>query len=118
MTGILGKKIGMTQVYLEDGRVIPVTVVEAGPCTVIQVKTTGKDGYEAVQVGFAEERKANRINKPLAGTFKKAGTPAFRQLREFKIAGLKVGDTIRWTASARAMLCMHQAYQREKAFRA
>jgi large subunit ribosomal protein L3 len=95
MTGILGKKIGMTQVYLEDGRVIPVTVVEAGPCTVIQVKTTGKDGYESVQVGFGEERKANKITKPMGGIFKKAGTPAFKQLREFKIAGLKVGDTIK-----------------------
>jgi large subunit ribosomal protein L3 len=95
MTGILGKKIGMTQVYLEDGRVIPVTVVEAGPCTVLQVKTPQKDGYEAVQIGFGEERKANKVNKPLAGLFKKAGTPAFKQLREFKIAGLKVGDTIK-----------------------
>ena len=95
MTGILGKKIGMTQVYLEDGRVIPVTVVEAGPCTVLQVKTPQKDGYEAVQIGFGEERKASKVNKPLAGLFKKAGTPAFKQLREFKIAGLKVGDTIK-----------------------
>jgi large subunit ribosomal protein L3 len=95
MTGILGKKIGMTQVYLEDGRVIPVTVVEAGPCTVIQVKTPQKDGYEAVQIGFGEVRKANKVNKPLGGIFKKAGTPAFRQLREFKISGLKVGDTIK-----------------------
>ena len=95
MTGILGKKIGMTQVYLDDGRVIPVTVVEAGPCTVLQVKTPQKDGYEAVQIGFGEERKASKVNKPLAGLFKKAGTPAFKQLREFKIAGLKVGDTIK-----------------------
>jgi large subunit ribosomal protein L3 len=95
MTGILGKKIGMTQVYLEDGRVIPVTVIEAGPCTVVQVKTPEKDGYEAVQVGFAEERKANRVRKPLAGLFKKAGTASFKHLKEFKIAGLKVGDTIK-----------------------
>jgi large subunit ribosomal protein L3 len=95
MTGILGKKVGMTQVYLADGRVIPVTVIEAGPCTVVQVKTPEKDGYEAVQVGFDEERKANRVRKPLAGLFKKAGTPAFKQLREFSISGLKVGDTIK-----------------------
>jgi large subunit ribosomal protein L3 len=95
MTGIIGKKIGMTQVYLEDGRVIPVTVVEAGPCTVVQVKTSQKDGYEAVQVGFDEERKANRVRKPLAGLFKKAGTSSFKHLKEFSIAGLKVGDTIK-----------------------
>lgn len=95
MTGILGKKIGMTQVYLEDGRCVPVTVIEAGPCTVVQVKTPEKDGYEAVQVGFDEERKANRVRKPLAGLFKKAGTSAFKKLREFGISGLKVGDTIK-----------------------
>ena len=95
MTGILGKKIGMTQVYLEDGRLVPVTVVEAGPCTVVQVKTPGKDGYEAVQIGFGEERKVKNVTKPLAGVFKKAGTPAFRKLREFRVSGLKVGDTIK-----------------------
>jgi large subunit ribosomal protein L3 len=95
MTGILGKKIGMTQVYLEDGRLVPVTVVEAGPCTVVQVKTSGKDGYEAVQIGFGEERKVKNVTKPLAGVFKKAGTPAFKKLREFRVSGLKVGDTIK-----------------------
>jgi large subunit ribosomal protein L3 len=95
MTGILGKKIGMTQVYLEDGRCIPVTVIEAGPCTVVQVKTPEKDGYEAIRVGFEEERKANRVRKPLAGLFKKAGTPSFKHLKEFGVAGLKVGDTIK-----------------------
>jgi len=95
MTGILGKKIGMTQVYLEDGRVIPVTVIEAGPCTVVQVKTPEKDGYEAVKVGFGEARKAKRVTRPQAGVFKKAGTPSFRHLKEFKVAGLKVGDTIK-----------------------
>jgi large subunit ribosomal protein L3 len=95
MTGILGKKIGMTQVYLEDGRLIPVTVVEAGPCSVVQVKTPEKDGYEAVQIGFGEERKAKNVTKPLAGIFKKAGTPAFKKLREFRGSGLKVGDTIK-----------------------
>jgi large subunit ribosomal protein L3 len=95
MTGILGKKIGMTQVYLEDGRLVPVTVVEAGPCTVVQVKTPGKDGYEAVQIGFGEERKVKNVTKPLAGVFKKAGTPAFKKLREFRVSGLKVGDTIK-----------------------
>ncbi|HMK61402.1 MAG TPA: 50S ribosomal protein L3 [Dissulfurispiraceae bacterium] len=95
MTGILGKKIGMTQVYLEDGRLVPVTVVEAGPCTVVQVKTPEKDGYEAVRVGFIEVRKAKNITKPAAGLFKKAGTPAYKNLKEFRIAGMKVGDTIK-----------------------
>lgn len=94
MTGILGKKIGMTQVYLEDGRLVPVTVIEAGPCTVVQVKTPQKDGYEAVKVGFGEVRKTKNVTKPMAGIFKKAGTPAFKSLREFRISGLKVGDTI------------------------
>jgi large subunit ribosomal protein L3 len=95
MTGILGKKIGMTQVYLEDGRLVPVTVIEAGPCTVVQVKTPEKDGYEAVQVGFVEERKTKKVTKPMAGLFKKAGTPSYKNLKEFRISGMKVGDTIR-----------------------
>ena len=95
MTGILGKKLGMTQVFTEDGRLVPVTVVEAGPCHVIQVKTPEKDGDGAVKVGFLEVRKAKNVVKPLAGIFKKAGTPAFRVLKEFPMDGLKVGDTIK-----------------------
>ena len=82
ITGIIGKKLGMTQVFLEDGRVMPVTVIEAGPCSVTQKKTKGTDGYDAVQVGF-DELKESRTNKPMKGHFKKAGTVAFRQLREF-----------------------------------
>jgi len=95
MTGILGRKIGMTQVYLEDGTLVPVTVVEAGPCTVVQVKTPEKDGYEAVKIGFGEVRKVKKVTKPMAGIFKKAGTAAFRNLKEFRISGLKVGDMIK-----------------------
>ncbi|HTZ16926.1 MAG TPA: 50S ribosomal protein L3 [Dissulfurispiraceae bacterium] len=95
MTGILGRKIGMTQVYLEDGTLVPVTVVEAGPCTVVQVKTPERDGYEAVKVGFGEIRKAKKVTKPMAGIFKKAGTPSFKNLKEFRISGLKVGDMIK-----------------------
>jgi len=95
MTGILGKKLGMTQVFTGDGKLIPVTVVEAGPCCVVQIKTPEKDGYEAVQVGFLEERKARKIRKPMAGVFKKAGTSAFRILKEFRMSGLKVGDMIK-----------------------
>ncbi len=95
MTGILGRKVGMTQVYLADGSLVPVTVIEAGPCTVVQVKTPEKDGYEAVKVGFGEVRKAKKVTKPMSGIFKKAGTPAFKNLKEFRISGLKVGDTIK-----------------------
>ncbi len=94
MTGILGKKIGMTQVFTEDGRLVPVTVVEAGPCCVIQVKTQEKDGYEAVKVGFVEA-KEKHVSKPEAGVFKKAGTAAYRVMREFFMSGLKVGDLVK-----------------------
>lgn len=95
MTGILGKKLGMTQISTEDGKLVPVTVIEAGPCCVVQVKTQGKDGYEAVKVGFIEARKEKNVPKPLAGVFKKAGTPLFKILKEFHISGLQVGDMIK-----------------------
>ena len=98
---ILGKKIGMTQIFLADGRLVPVTVVEAGPCTVTQVKTVETDGYEAVQVGFAElsEKRAQKLkNKPELGHFAKANVPATRYLREFRfddISAYSVGDKIK-----------------------
>lgn len=95
MIGILGKKLGMTQIFTEDGKVVPVTVIEAGPCCVVQVKTPDKDGYEAVKVGFIEVKKEKNVTKPIAGIFKKAGTPLFRILKEFRISGLQVGDMIR-----------------------
>lgn len=95
MTGILGKKLGMTQISTEDGKLVPVTVIEAGPCCVVQVKTPGKDGYEAVKVGFIEAKKEKNVSKPLAGVFKKAGTPLFKILKEFHISGLQVGDMIK-----------------------
>ena len=85
---ILGKKIGMTQIFLADGRLAPVTVVEAGPCTVVQKKTTATDGYEAVQVGFGElaAQLAKKLkNKPELGHFAKAGVEATRYLREFRL---------------------------------
>jgi len=94
MTGILGKKLGMTQVFDESGRIWPVTVVEAGPCCVIQIKTKEKDGYEAVKVGFSEVKKEKKINKPLKGIFKKAGLNAYRILKEFPMGDLKVGAMI------------------------
>ncbi|MDP7527425.1 MAG: 50S ribosomal protein L3 [Candidatus Marinimicrobia bacterium] len=84
MRGLIGKKIGMTQVYNQEGTMIPVTIVEAGPCTVIQVKSINNDGYEAVQVGFGE-RKAKHVNKPLNGQFKKSGVQPKKILMEFNI---------------------------------
>ena len=98
---ILGKKIGMTQIFVSDGRLVPVTVVEAGPCTVTQVKTAKTDGYEAVQVGFdelSEQRAKKLLNKPEQGHFAKAGVKPARHLREFRfedISGYSVGDTIK-----------------------
>lgn len=80
---ILGKKLGMTQVFSPEGTVIPVTVVEAGPCPVVQVKNDEKDGYKAVVVAF-EKQKAQRVNKPLSGAFKKAGTDCYKVLKELK----------------------------------
>ena len=98
---IVGKKLGMTQVFTADGRLVPVTVVEAGPCTVVQTKTVESDGYCAVQVGFGEltEARANKLkNKPELGHFQKAGVAAKRVLRELRFddcTGYKVGDEIK-----------------------
>jgi large subunit ribosomal protein L3 len=94
MTGILGKKIGMTQVFDEKGRVWPVTVVEAGPCCIVQVKTLEKDGYEAVKIGFFEVKKEKRVTMPMKGVFKKAGVKPYRVLREFPMGDLKVGEML------------------------
>ncbi len=82
--GLLGKKIGMTRVYNDMGAVIPVTVIEAGPCKVLQVKSETTDGYNAIQVGFGD-KKAQRVNKPLAGHFKKAESDGFYNVREFRV---------------------------------
>lgn len=92
---IIGKKLGMSQVFAADGAVIPVTVIEAGPCPVVHIKTVEKDGYAAAQVAFASISE-NKVNKPDAGQFKAAGIKPMRYLRELKIdtASLKVGDTI------------------------
>lgn len=94
MIGILGKKLGMTQIFTDDGKAIPVTVVEVGPCPIVQVKTREKDGYEAVKIGFSEVKKEKRVNKPTAGVFKKAGTKPYRILKEFPMGNLKVGDLV------------------------
>ncbi len=95
--GIIGKKVGMTQIYSEAGKVIPVTVVQAGPCVVVQKKTLESDGYEAVQIGFGDVS-AKRVSKPAAGHFKKADVAPKRTLREFRlsdISGMNVGDIIK-----------------------
>jgi len=76
--GIIGKKIGMTQVYAEDGRAIPVTVIQAGPCVVVQRKSKAKDGYSSVQLGLVEDRKVKRVTKAMKGHFDKAGLPPCR----------------------------------------
>jgi large subunit ribosomal protein L3 len=94
MTGILGRKLGMTQVFDESGRMMPVTVVEAGPCCVTNVKTMERDGYEAVQIGFSEIRKAKKVSKPMGGLFKKAGVNPYKLLREFPMGDFKVGEML------------------------
>jgi large subunit ribosomal protein L3 len=94
--GLIGKKMGMTHIFVEDGRRVPVTVVEAGPCVVIQKKTGQKDGYEAVQLGFGE-REARRATRAIVGHCKAAGKGAFEALREFRldnVDALAVGDVI------------------------
>jgi large subunit ribosomal protein L3 len=98
VTGIIGKKVGMTQVFDPDGTVHPATVIQAGPCVVVQTKTKETDGYEAVQLGFVEETPA-KVNKPTAGLFKKANVPPTRVRREMQIApgaeALKAGDAVK-----------------------
>ena len=93
---IIGKKLGMTQIFSPDGKVIPVTVVEAGPCPVVQIKTVEKDGYEAVKLGFGEV-KESALNKPEAGQFKKAGVAPQKVLKEFRldnVASYEMGQTV------------------------
>lgn len=108
MLGIIGKKIGMSQVFEQNGNLIPVTVVEAGPCQVVQVKTPKKDGYSAVQLGF-EVKPEKRVNKPMLGHFKAASTEPYRFLSEIKdfegetskpgdmvtVDLFKIGDTVK-----------------------
>lgn len=96
--GILGKKLGMTQVFAEDGSVVPVTVLKAGPCVVVQRKTAANDGYEAVQLGLVEFVKPRRVNKPMTGHFKKNNVPPLRFLREVPLedakSEAKAGDKV------------------------
>jgi len=94
MKGILGKKLGTTQVFTEDGRLIPVTVIEAGPVKVVQKKEKDKDGYEALQIGFDIIRKEKNVTKPMKGHFKKTSSPYFRFIREMEMEGFNAGDDI------------------------
>src|SRR5437667_8221950 len=97
VTGIIGKKVGMTQVFDQDGTVHPATVIKAGPCVVVQAKTIATDGYESVQLGLVEEKPA-KVGKPLVGHYKKANVPPTRVRREVKLAagsdGVKAGDQV------------------------
>jgi large subunit ribosomal protein L3 len=98
MEGLLGKKLGMTQIYATDGRVVPVTVVQAGPCLVVQRRTSENDGYEAVQLGLVDERAPRSVSKPMQGHFAKAGVAAMRKIEEFRIGAeeeYKAGDQVK-----------------------
>lgn len=97
MKGILGRKVGMTQIFTEEGQVIPVTVIQAGPMVVTQVKTVENDGYNAIQVGF-EDLKEHRANKPMKGHFNKAGVDLKKYVKEFRVENpedYKVGQEIK-----------------------
>ena len=97
VAGIIGKKVGMTQVFADDGKALPVTVIEAGPCVVVQRKSKQKDGYSAVQLGLVEARKVKKVTKAMQGHFAKASLPPCKVVRELRVAEgdeAKVGDKI------------------------
>ncbi|MDQ3013436.1 MAG: 50S ribosomal protein L3 [Blastocatellia bacterium] len=98
VNGIIGKKLGMTQIFAPDGTVTPVTVIKAGPCVVVQRKTVSTDGYEAVQLGLVEDKSPKNTNKPMKGHFAKAGIPPTKILREFRLEQsneeINVGDQV------------------------
>lgn len=108
MTGIIGKKLGMTQRFAEDGSVVPVTVLKAGPCVVVQRKTKASDGYDAVQLGLVEPGRRIKATKPQEGHFRKSGSAPCRVLREFRVGGganegePKVGDSVKVTVFSKA----------------
>ena len=96
VNGIIGRKVGMTQIFEDSGEAVPVTVIEAGPCPIVQLKTQEKDGYQAVQLGFGEQ-KENRMNKPKRGHLAKAGVDSSFVLREFRVQSLEdlsVGNVV------------------------
>lgn len=96
--GIIGRKVGMTQIFVEDGSAVPATVITAGPCVVVQVKTQERDGYQAAQIGLVESRPDRKANKPRLGHFAKAGVPPTRVIREVSLLSdseVKPGDPVR-----------------------
>ncbi len=98
MEGLLGKKVGMTQIFTDDGNAVPVTVILAGPCLVVQRKTADKEGYDAVQLGLVEERAPKHVNQPTNGHFKAAGVSPTRRLNEFEVEAdteWKAGDEVK-----------------------
>lgn len=98
MPGILGRKLGMTQIFNDDGVVQPVTVIQAGPCLVVQRKTGEREGYDAIQVGLVEERPMRKVSQPMSGHFQKAGVAPMRRLTEFRVAAddeVKAGDQLK-----------------------
>ncbi len=98
MDGLLGRKVGMTQIFTDDGAAVPVTVIQAGPCLVVQRKQTDDDGYDAVQLGLVEERAPKHVNQPMNGHFKAHGVEPTRRLQEFRIdpeADWKAGDEVK-----------------------
>jgi large subunit ribosomal protein L3 len=98
MKGILGRKVGMTQIFTESGEAVPVTVVQAGPCLVVQRKTAARDGYDAIQVGLVEERPPRRVSQPMRGHFEAAEVAPMRRLAEFRVAAdddTKAGDQVK-----------------------
>jgi large subunit ribosomal protein L3 len=99
-SGLIGKKLGMTQIFTKEGRCVPVTVIQAGPCTVLQKKTKSGEGYEAIQLGFLAQA-AHRVNKPALGHFNKAGKGSFRKVVEFRVAqadAFELGQELNATA--------------------
>ena len=101
MPGILGRKLGMTQIFNDSGMVEPVTVIEAGPCLVVQRKQADRDGYDAIQLGLVDKRPARRVTQPMVGHFKKAGVAPMRRLMEFRVSGdseLAAGDPFGFVA--------------------
>ena len=91
VTGILGKKVGMTQLFDERGDVHPVTVLKAGPCVITQLKTLSKDGYDAAQIGYVDFIKASKVNKPMTGHFAKSNVPPVRMMKEVAVEVAKEG---------------------------
>jgi large subunit ribosomal protein L3 len=104
VTGILGKKVGMTQLFDERGDVHPVTVLKAGPCVITQLKTLSKDGYDAAQIGYVDFIKASKVNKPMTGHFAKSNVPPVRMMKEVAVEVAKEGDDAAVKAGDRVMV--------------